>query len=330
MRSASFWIFTIRVFPFVMAFGSLSLPAPSLAQPYPTKPIRLVAPSSTGGGIDALARTIANSQHGLGQPIIVENRGGANGIIGTDIVAKAAPDGYTILLGFLGALAVNPSLYAKLPYDPVRDFAPITQVSAAPPLIVAHPTVPARTLKELVKLDKSRPGLLTYGTGGIGTGGHLTMELFNLTAGTKVLHVPYKGVGPALSDVIAGQISLMVSSPISSAPHVQTGRLRGLAVAGKSRQAVLPDVPTVIESGWPGFESTSWFGILAPAGTPPAIIARLHKEITTQLRRPEVRDQITRTGADVVGDTPEAFGAYIKNEIVKWAKVVKAANIKVD
>ena len=156
------------------------------------------------------------------------------------------------------------------------------------------------------------------------------MELFNLTAGTKILHIPYKGVGPALSDVIAGQISLMVSSPISSAPHMQAGRLRGLAVAGRSRQAVLPEVPTVIESGWPGFESTSWFGVLAPAGTPPAIVARLHKEITGQLRRPEVREQITRTGADVVGDTPEEFSAYIKSEIAKWAKVVKAANIKVD
>jgi tripartite-type tricarboxylate transporter receptor subunit TctC len=330
MQQTSFRICAIKKFSLAVAVLGLSLPVAAPAQQYPTKPIRFVAPSSTGGGIDALARTIANSPHGLGQPIIVENRGGANGIIGTDIVAKSAPDGYTILLGFLGALAVNPSLYAKLPYDPVKDFAPITQVTAAPPLIVAHPTVPARTLKELVKLDKSRPNQLTYGTGGIGTGGHLTMELFNLTAGTKLLHVPYKGVGPALSDVIAGQITLMVSSPISSAPHVQSGRLRGLAVAGRSRAAVMPDVPTVIESGWPDFESTSWFGVLAPAGTPPAIVARLHKEITGQLRRPEVREQITRTGADVVGNSPEEFGAYIKTEIVKWAKVVKAANIKVN
>jgi len=321
---------SIRILLFAATVSGLSLPAATHAQTYPAKPIRLVAPSSTGGGIDALARTIANSPHGLGQPIIVENRGGANGIIGTDIVAKAAPDGYTLLLGFLGALAVNPSLYQKLPYDPVKDFAPITQVSASPPLIVAHPSVPARSLKELVKLDRSKPGQLTYGTGGIGTGGHLTMELFNLTAGTKVLHVPYKGVGPALTDVIAGQISLMVSSPISSAPHVQSGRLRGLAVASRTRQAVMPEVPTVIESGWPGFESTSWFGVLAPAGTPPAVVARLHKEITGQLRRPEVREQITRTGANVVGDSPEEFGAYIRSEIVKWAKVVKAANIKVN
>src|SRR5687767_268135 len=330
MRSTPFHICATRMLLSLAAVVGASLPGPSLGQPYPVKPIRLVAPSSTGGGIDALARIIANSPHGLGQPIVVENRGGANGIIGTEIVAKAAPDGYTLLLGFTGAIAVNPGLYPKLPYDPVRDLAPITQVSASPPLIVVHPSVPARSLKELVKLDRARPGQLTYGTGGIGTGGHLTMEMFNLAAGTRVLHVPYKGVGPALSDVIAGQITLMVSSPISSAPHVQAGRLRGLAVAGRKRQAVLPDVPTVIESGWPGFESTSWFGVLAPAGTPPAVVARLHKEITGQLRRPEVREQITRTSADVVGDTPEEFAAYIKTEIVKWAKVVKAANIKVD
>jgi tripartite-type tricarboxylate transporter receptor subunit TctC len=329
MPSIPFCICTIRIL-FAMAIVGASMSGPSLAQPYPAKPIRLVAPSSTGGGIDALARIIANSPHGLGQPIIVENRGGANGIIGTDLVAKAAPDGYTLLLGFTGAIAVNPSLYAKLPYDPVRDFAPITQVSASPPLIVAHPSIPARSLKELVKLDRARPGQLTYGTGGIGTGGHLTMEMFNLTAGTRVLHVPYKGVGPALTDVIAGQISLMVSSPISSQPHVQSGRLRGLAVAGRSRLPAMPDVPTVIESGFPGFESTSWFGILAPGGTPPAVVARLHKELSGLLRRPDVREQITRTGAEVVGDTPEQFSAYIKTEIVKWGKVIKAASIKVD
>src|SRR5687767_169734 len=319
MRSTPFHICATRMLLSLAAVVGASLPGPSLGQPYPVKPIRLVAPSSTGGGIDALARIIANSPHGLGQPIVVENRGGANGIIGTEIVAKAAPDGYTLLLGFTGAIAVNPGLYPKLPYDPVRDLAPITQVSASPPLIVVHPSVPARSLKELVNLDRARPGQLTYGTGGIGTGGHLTMEMFNLAAGTRVLHVPYKGVGPALTDVIAGQISLMVSSPISSQPHMQAGRL-----------AAMPEVPTVIESGWPGFESTSWFGILAPAGTPPAIVARLHKEIIGQLRRSEVREQIIRTGADVVGDTPEEFSAYIKTEIVKWGKVVKAAGIKVE
>ena len=313
------------------AFCAVSIVGPAAAQaPYPAKTIRLVAPSSTGGGIDALARIIAQASSTLGQQIIVDNRPGANGIIGTDLVAKAPPDGYTLLLGFTGAIAVNVSLYNKLPYDPVRDLAPITLVASSPALIVAHPTVPARTIQDLIKLDKTRPGLLTYGTGGTGTGGHLTMEMFNLAAGTKILHVPYKGVGPALTDVLGGQITLMVSSPISSQPHVQSGKLRGLAITGRKRLAALPGVPTMIESGIKDFESTSWFGVLTTAGTPPAIVARLNKEIVDLLRRPEPRDQIARTGADPVGNSPEEFGAYIKSEIVKWAKVVKAANIKLE
>jgi tripartite-type tricarboxylate transporter receptor subunit TctC len=298
------------------------------AQTYPSKPIRLIAPSSTGGGIDTLARILAQASSTLGQQIVVENRGGANGMIGTELAAKAPPDGYTLLLGFVGAIAVNVSLYSKVPYDPVRDFAPITQVASSPLLIVAHPSLPARSIAELVRLDKARPGQVTYGTGGIGTGSHLTMELFNLTAGTRLLHVAYKGIGPALTDVLGGHISLMVSSPVSSQPHVQSGRLRGLAVTGRGRLAALPNVPTMIESGVPDFVSNSWFGVLAPAGTPPAVIGRLNKEFVALLERPDVREQISRTGADPVGDSPDEFAAYIKTEIGKWAKVVKAAGIK--
>jgi tripartite-type tricarboxylate transporter receptor subunit TctC len=300
------------------------------AQSYPTKPIRLIAPSSTGGGIDTLARIVAQGSSTLGQQIVVENRGGANGMIGTELAAKAPADGYTLLLGFVGAIAVNVSLYNKVPYDPVRDFAPITQVASSPLLIAAHPSLPARSIAELVRLDKARPGQVTYGTGGTGTGSHLTMELFNLTAGTHLLHVPYKGIGPALTDVLGGHISLMVSSPLSSQPHVQSGRLRGLAVTGRERLAALPNVPTMIESGVPNFVSTSWFGVLAPAGTPPAIVARLNKEFVALLQRPDVREQISRTGADPVGDSPEEFAAFIKTEIGKWGKVVKAARIKPD
>ena len=300
------------------------------AQTYPSKPIRLIAPSSTGGGIDTLARIVAQASSTLGQQIVVENRGGANGMIGTELAAKAAPDGYTLLLGFVGAIAVNVSLYNKVPYDPVRDFAPITQVASSPLLIVAHPSLPVRSIAELIKLDKTRPGQVTYGTGGIGTGSHLTMELFNLTAGTRLLHVAYKGIGPALTDVLGGHISLMVSSPVSSQPHVQSGKLRGLAVTGRDRLAALPGVPTMIESGLPNFVSNSWFGVLAPAGTPPAIIARLNKDFVALLQRPDAREQISRTGADPVGDSPEKFAAFIKTEIAKWGKVVKAARIKVE
>ncbi len=300
------------------------------SQSYPSKPIRLIAPSSTGGGIDTLARIMALASSTLGQQIIVENRGGANGMIGTELAAKAAPDGYTLLVGFTGAIAVNVSLYSKMPYDPVRDFAPITQIASSPLLIVAHPSLPVRSISELIKLDKTRPGQLTYGTGGTGTGAHLTIELFNLTAGTRLLHVPYKGIGPALTDVLGGHISLMVSSPVSSQPHVQSTKLRGLAITGSTRLAALPAVPTMIESGLPGFVSTSWFGVLAPAGTPPAIIARLNKDFVALLQLPDVREQISRTGADPVGNTPEQFAAHIKTEIAKWGKVVKAARIKVE
>jgi tripartite-type tricarboxylate transporter receptor subunit TctC len=306
------------------------IPGAACAQPYPSKPIRLIAPSSTGGGIDALARIVAQASGTLGQQIVVENRGGANGMIGTELAAKSPPDGYTLLLGFLGAIAVNPSLYSKVPYDPVRDFAPITLIASSPVLVVAHPSLPVRSIPELIRLDKAKPGQISYGTGGTGTGSHLTMELFNLTTGTRLLHVPYKGVGPALTDVLGGHISLMVSSPVSSQPHVESGRLRGLAITGRQRLAALPGVPTMIESGLPDFESTSWFGVLAPAGTPPAVIARLHREFVGLLQRPEIREQISRTGADPVGNTPEEFAAYIRSEITRWSKVVKAAKIKVE
>jgi len=245
-----------------------------------------------------------------------------------ELTAKAPPDGHTIVLGFLGPLAVSPSLVKKMAYDPVRDFAPVTMVAAAPLLVAAHPSVPARSVRELTQLAKSRPGQVTYGTGGTGTGGHLTMELFKLTPGVDVLHVPYRGVGPARIDVLGGQISLMVASPISAQPHIKATRLRGIAVTGARRSPALPDVPTMIESGLPRFESTTWFGVLAPAGTPPTVVSRLHAEIAKVLQQPAVREQISGLGADPSGSAPEEFAAYIKSEIAKWAQVVKAADIK--
>ncbi|MBX3664845.1 MAG: tripartite tricarboxylate transporter substrate binding protein [Burkholderiales bacterium] len=308
----------------------VSLAGNAVAQSYPSKLIRLVTPSSPGGGIDALARIVANASPALGQQIIVDNRPGANGIIGTDLAAKAPPDGYTLVLGFSGSIAVNINLYKKLPYDPIRDFAPITLIAQSPQLIVTHPSVPAGSIRDLIKLDKTRPGQLTYGTGGTGTAGHLTMEMFNLATGTKIQHIPYKGVGPALTDVLGGQISLMISSPISSQPLVQSKKLRALALTGRTRLAVLPDVPTVIESGLANFESTTWFGVLAPAGTPPAIITRLNREIVNLLRQPEIKEQISRTGATAVGNTPDEFSTYIQAEIIKWGKVIKEASIKLE
>ena len=309
--------------------AALFLVAPlAAAQTYPGKPVRIIIPSSTGGAVDGLARIVAQISPALGQQVIADNRPGANGMIGMELAAKAPPDGHTIVLGFLGPLAVSPSLVRKMTYDPVRDFAPITMVAAAPLLVAAHPSVPARSVRELTQLAKSRPGQVTYGTGGTGTGGHLTMELFRLTTGADVLHVPYRGVGPALIDVLGGQISLMVASPISAQPHVKAGRLRGIAVTGAQRSPALSEVPTMIESGLPRFESTTWFGVLAPAGTPPAVVSRLHGEIVKVLQQPAVREQIMSLGADPSGSTPEEFGAYIKSEIAKWAKVVKAADIK--
>ena len=290
--------------------------------------MRIIIPSSTGGAVDGLARIVAQIAPSLGQQVIAENRPGANGIVGVELAARSPPDGYTIVLGFLGPIAVNPSLYRKLPYDPLKDLAPITMVASSPLLIVSHPSVPARNVKELIALAKSRPGEVTYGTGGTGTGGHLTMELLKLTAGIDVLHVPYRGVGPALIDVLGGQIFLMVSSPISSQPHIKSGRLRGLAVTGRVRSPALPEVPTMIEAGVPKFESTTWFGVLAPAGTPPAIVSRLHSEIAKVLQQPAMREQIASLGADMSASTPEEFGAHIRSEIDKWARVIRAAGIK--
>jgi tripartite-type tricarboxylate transporter receptor subunit TctC len=300
----------------------------SHAQSYPAKPVRIIVPSSTGGAVDGLARLVAQISPSLGQQVIADNRPGANGAIGLELAARSPPDGYTLVLGFLGPLAVNPGLYKKLPYDPLKDFAPITLVAESPLLIVAHPSLPARSVGDLIQFAKARPGQVTYGTGGTGTGGHLTVELFRITAGVDLLHVPYKGVGPALTDVLAGHISLMASSPISSQPHVKAGRLRGLAVTGRARSPALPQVPTMIESGLANFESTTWFGILAPAGTPAAIVSRLNSEINNLLRQPEVRAQVGRLGADPAGNTPDEFAAHIKAEIAKWAKVIKAAKIE--
>jgi tripartite-type tricarboxylate transporter receptor subunit TctC len=280
-----------------------------------------------GGGTDILARQIAvKLTERWGQQVIVDNRPGAGQMICLELVAKAAPDGYTLVMAAT-PLAVNTVLFKKVPYDPLRDFAPVTQVAAMPNLLVSHPALPARTIKQVIALAKARPGELTYSSSGIGTGPHLSMELFNAMAGVKIEHVPYKGTSPAMVDTISGHVQMLMSTLLPPLPHLKPGRLRALGVTGAARLASLPEVPTVAEGGVPGYEVVGWYGMAAPANTPRAIVAKLQSEIAAILQAPETREKLAAEGADPVGSTPEQFGAFIKAEIEKWGKVVKTAGI---
>jgi len=311
-----------------LAAGTASV-AGAQAQ-YPSRPVRIIVPTSVGSAADTLARTLAPPlAERLGQPVVVDNRAGAAAVIGAEAVARAAPDGHTLLIG-LPALAINPSIYRKLPYDVLRDFAPITRATSQPNLLVVHPSLPAKSVKELIALAKARPGELMFASSGIGAGSHLTMELFLLMTGTRMLHVPYKGPAPGVIDLISGRVSVMSPSTVATLPHVRSGRLRALGVTTLRRAVGLPDVPTVAEAGVPGYESVSWFGLVAPAGTPKDVISRLHQEAVAILRAPEVGERLARDGTEVVAGAPDEFDAYIRAEIVKWAKVVKAAGIKVE
>ncbi len=295
---------------------------------YPNRLVRIVAPSAAGSAADTVARVIAPLlSERIGQPVFVDTRPGAATILGTEAVAKSPPDGHTLLIG-LPALTINPSIYKTLPYDGLRDFAAITQAVTQPNLFVVHPSLPVKSAKELIALAKARPGELVYASSGVGAGSHLTMELFMLLSGTRMLHVPYKGPTPGVIDLIAGRVSLMATSTTSSLPHVRSGRLRALGVSTATRAASLPDIPTIAETGLPGYESAAWFGLMAPAGTPKEVIARLHKEIVAILRAPDIRERFARDGAEVVASSPEEFDAYMRAEAIKWAKVVKRAGIK--
>ena len=295
---------------------------------YPLRPIRLIVPTSTGGGSDLSARLIAQRLFDKsGYVVMVENRAGAGTIVGTDIVAKAPADGYTLLMA-PGAFATNPSTYKKMPYDAVTDFAPVTQVLFIPQLIVVHPSLPVRTLKDFIALARARPGQLQYAASGHGTLPHLTMELLANMAKIKLLNVPYKGPAPGLIDLLAGRLAAMVSGPSSLMMHVHAGKLRALGVTTAARTTILADIPTIAEGGLPGYEAVQWNGLMVRAGTPREIIGRLHREATTVLRTPEVKDRLTLDGNEVVGGTPEEFATLIKAEIAKWANVVKAAGIQ--
>jgi tripartite-type tricarboxylate transporter receptor subunit TctC len=278
-----------------------------------------------------MARLVSQKlNESMGQPIVVDNRAGAGGAVGCEIAAKAAPDGYTLLLGSSGNLSVNPSLYKKLPYDPVKDFQPITQLEAGPQVLVVHPAVTAKSVQELIALAKARPHALNFASGGTGTGNHLASELFKATAGIDIVHVPYKGTGQALTDLVGGQVQMMMSSLLPAIPQIKAGRLRGLAVTSVKRTPVLPELPTIAESGMAGFETTSWHGILVPAKTPKVIATRLHDELVKMLAQPDVRARLASEGIDAIGNTPQEFAAYIRSETVKYAKVIKQAGIKAD
>jgi len=301
------------------------------AQTYPSKPIRLVVPYPPGGTTDILARDVGQRLTGtLGQSVVIDNRPGAAGNIGTEMVAKAAPDGYTLLMGTVNTHAINAGLYAKLPYDHIKDFAPVILVARVSNVLEVNPSVPVYTVADLIKLAKEKPGQLNFASSGSGTSIHMSGELFKTMAGVDMVHVPYKGSAPAISDLVGGQVQLMFDNLPSSLAMIKAGRLRPIAVTSAQRAPALPDVPTIAESGLPGFEATSWFGVVAPAGTPPAIISRLNAEIDKWVQSPEGKEKLVTQGAVPAGGTPEQFAAYIRAETDKWAKVVKASGAKAD
>jgi tripartite-type tricarboxylate transporter receptor subunit TctC len=303
----------------------------ALAQSYPNKPIRLIAPFPAGGLADVLARAVGDEiSKTLGQPVIVENRPGAGGNTGADAVAKADPDGYTLLMSSAGILTANPFLYSKMPFDAETAFIPVSNVAEMSMLLVVHPKVEAKTLQEFVALARAQPGKLNFGSPGIGTTGHLGLAMFMHAADVKITHVPYRGAAPAVTDLIAGQIDGVVDNPPTVLPHIQAGKLRPLAVAAKQRMALLPDVPTAAEAGIANYEASSWFGIAAPAGTPPEVIARLHNEIAAAVRTPAMQERFTKSGARLVGNTPTQFAAQIRDERIKWSEIIKAAKISAD
>ena len=297
---------------------------------YPSKPLRLILPFPPGGGTDILGRLLAERlAANLGQPVVTENRGGAGGNVGAEAAARAAPDGYTIVL-VAPSLAISPTLYSKLNYDPVKDFAPIGLVASVPNVMITHPAVPAQNLREFIALAKSKPGGMNFGSGGSGTSNHLAGELLNLSAGIKLVHVPYKGVNLAMNGVLAGEVHLASIGIPVPAPHIKAGRLRALAVLARERSPILPEVPTAEEAGLGNFDVTTWYGILAPAGTPRPIITRLNAEFVKIMRSPEMKERLATLATDPLTSTPEEFGAYIQSEIAKWGDVIRKAGLRAD
>src|SRR5258706_2070023 len=298
---------------------------------YPIRPVRLIAPFSAGGGVDIVARLVAQRlSEKWSQQVVVDNRTGATGIIGTDLAAHATPDGYTLLMGNAATHAVNVSLFKKLPYDAVKDFVPITLVGRVPEMLVVHPPLPAASMQELVALSKAKPGELTFGSAGSGSPPHLPAELFQSLAKIRLVHIPYKGSVPALTDLIAGQINMYFSNILSAVPYVKGGRLRGLGVTSAKRSVVAPDIPAIAEAGLPGYEDYNWYGVLAPKGTPKAIVDKLHTDIVQVVRSREVEDRLTKDGAEVIANTPVEFAKFIRKEIQKYAQIIKQSGLRTE
>ena len=315
---------------FIAVFGSIAS-LNTHAETYPTKPIKIVVPFPAAGAPDILARVIANKlTDALKQQVIVDNRPGAGGNIGADLVAKSAPDGYTLVMGTVATHSINQTLYKKLPFDPIKDFAPIILVATAPNVLVVNPNLPIKTVKDLIALAKSKPGEISFASGGNGTSHHIGGSLFQKLTAVQMTHVPYKGSGAALPDLIGGQVDMMFDNLPSSMPHIKSGALRAIATTGAARSAVLPNLPTVAEAGVPGFEMTVWYGLLAPAKTPQAIIERLNLEITKILRMPVIKARFIAQGAEPTPGTPQQLGAFIKEKTAQWAPIVKASGATID
>ena len=312
----------------LMTVWALVSPSYTLAQEYPARPIRAVVPFAPGGAVDIVARMVGQRLgEALGQTVVVDNRAGAGGTIGTDIVAKARPDGYTILIGSMG-VAVSAVLYPKLPYDTLKDLAPVTMLAEQPNIIVVHPSVPAKSLQDLLALARAKPGQISYGSGGVGSNSHFATVLFLMMARIGMLHVPYKGLGPAITELVGGQVQMAVSNVSTALPHVKAGRLRLLAVTTKKRFPLFPETPTVDEAGVPGYESSGWYAVWAPAGTPSRILTRLNREATQILESPAMKQQLGSQGLEPIPTTPEAFSKRLRLEIEQWRKVVRATGAK--
>ena len=315
--------------PFAAVLALMAMHAPTLAQGgYPNRVVRIIVPTVAGGGGDMVARQLAQGfSERWGRQVVIDNRTGASSIIGTEVVAKAPPDGYTLLQA-LSTLTINPSAHKKLPYDTVRDFAPITQVVSVPNLIIVHPSLPAKSVKEMIALARAKPGQVFYASSGYGTSNHLALELFASMARVRLAHVPYKSAGPALIDLLAGQIAIMATNMMAAIPQVRAGKLHALGVTSLQRAPSAPDIPTVAESGLPGYEVVQWYGLLAPAGTPREVIDKIYRDAAAILRSPEAKERLAGDGGTAVASSPDEFAAFIKAEMEKWGKVFTAAGLK--